>query len=263
MRIRNLLASLLLCSGSHGAFAAEELVSLQSRDGVEQRYLLITPEHPRAAVILFAGGKGVIGLDKGDFGGVSVRRGGNFLVRSRDRFAGHGLLVAVVDAPSDQQGRRGMLGGFRGSAEHVRDIDAVIDDLQRRANIPVWLVGTSRGTESAAFLAIHSSRRPHGLVLTSAMSVRNDNGEAVTEMALDQIRIPTLLVAHEQDGCSKTPAAGAEDIRAGLTAASRVAIKYFDGGREEGNPCKARSHHGFLGIEDQVVAHIADFIKAN
>ena len=28
---------------------------------------------------------------------------GNFLVRTRDRFAAHDLMVAVVDAPSDQR----------------------------------------------------------------------------------------------------------------------------------------------------------------
>ena len=29
---------------------------------------------------------------------------GNFLVRTRDAFAAQGLMVAVIDAPSDQKG---------------------------------------------------------------------------------------------------------------------------------------------------------------
>lgn len=262
MRFFSRLALLLLGLGTlSSALAAGELVTLQTRDGVEQGYLLIQPEAPGAAVVLFAGGKGALNLSDGLFG-VSIGWGkNNFLVRSRDAFAAHGLMVAVVDAPSDRQGTRGMLGGFRDSQEHVTDIDAVIVDLRRRADVPVWLVGTSRGTESATRLALDSQQKPHGLVLTSSISEPNDNGTAVTEMALGRIGIPTLIAAHESDGCNKTPPEGAEEIRAGLSHADKVEVKYFSGGDEQSAPCKAMSHHGFLGIEDEVVQHIADFIR--
>jgi pimeloyl-ACP methyl ester carboxylesterase len=244
--------------------ASEEVISLQTRDGVQQKYILIQPDNPQAAVILFAGGKGALDLGGSLFGSAAIGWGeDNFVVRTRDRFAGHGLMVAVVDAPSDRQGNKGMLGGFRSSSAHVTDIDAVIADLRQRADVPVWLVGTSRGTESAANVAIHSSQNPHGLVLTSAMTESNRGGDAVTEMPIGRIRIPTLILSHRQDGCNKTPPEGAEQIRAGLTNAGKVEVKYVTGGREQGDPCKAMSHHGFLGIEDEVVSYIADFIKAN
>jgi len=261
----HLATMLLSLTVTTTAFAAnEELVSLQTRDGVEQKYILIKPDSPQAAVILFAGGKGALDLGSGLFGGVTINWGAkNFVVRTRDQFAGHGLMVAVVDAPSDRQGKKGMLGGFRSSSAHVTDIDAVIADLRQRADVPVWLVGTSRGTESAANVAIHSGQNPHGLVLTSSMSESNAKGDAVTEMAIDRIRIPTLIVAHREDGCNKTPPEGAEQIRSGLTNAGKVEVKYVTGGREQSAPCKAMSHHGFLGIEDEVVSYIAAFIEAN
>jgi len=47
-------------------------------------------------VILFAGGHGALGLKSAS----AMRWGeGNFLVRSRDEFSAHNLMVAVVDAP--------------------------------------------------------------------------------------------------------------------------------------------------------------------
>jgi len=259
MRARLLILSLVLLTPS---VQAEELVTLSTRPGVEQKFLLIKNPNAAVSVILFAGGQGRIKLS-GDGDSVTVGSGNNFLVRSRQLFADQNLNVAVIDAPSDRQNRDGMLNGFRTSAEHVTDIDAVIAELRKRFNLPVWLVGTSRGTESAAHIAIHSGQKPAGLVLTSSMSVETSKGTAVTEMPLARIKVPTLLVAHKQDECKVTPPEGAEEIKAGLKKVPRVEVAYFEGGRSQGNPCKAKAHHGFLGIEESVVKRIADFIKAN
>src|SRR5262249_10254727 len=68
----------------------------------------------------------------------------NFLVRTRSKFAAHDLMVAVMDAPSDHQDE--LNPHFRMSREH----SAVTKHLRGRANVPVWLVGTSMGTFSAA-----------------------------------------------------------------------------------------------------------------
>lgn len=261
MKKLSLAASVLLLSCN--LYAAEELVTIKTRDGVEQRFLLNETTNAVATLVLFAGGKGALRLAEGRAGPTIGWGRNNFLVRSRNNFAAHGFTVAVVDAPSDRQGGQGMLGGFRASSEHVTDIDAVIAVLRQRSGLPVWLVGTSRGTESATWVAIHSRQSPDGLVLTSSMTVENNKGVTVPEMALDQIRVPVLVVAHRHDGCAKTPAQGADRIKNGLKQSPRVEVSYFEGGRDKGDPCKAKSHHGFLGIEDKVVARIAAFIKGH
>ena len=74
---------------------------------------------------------------------------GNFLIRTRQLFAERGLMVAVVDAPSDRQSPP-YLGGFRQTPEHAADLKAVIARLRQNAKAPVRLVGTSRETQSAA-----------------------------------------------------------------------------------------------------------------
>lgn len=242
----------------------ETLVTLKTRPGVEQQFILVKPEKPVASVILFAGGKGALNLST-FFGSPTINWGkNNFLVRTRGIFAKNGFLVAVVDAPSDQQSGNGMLYGFRNSTDHVKDVDHVISYLRRVADVPVWLVGTSRGTESATNIAINSKQHPNGLVLTSSMSVPNSKGTPVTDMDLKRITIPTLVVANTDDGCRKTPPEGAKEIASMLTNSKKVEVKMFSGGDTPiSKPCKAMSYHGFLGIEDEVVNYISEFIKTN
>jgi dienelactone hydrolase len=258
---RSIIAA-ILAAAAFASAAADEIVTLKTRGEVAQRFVLLKPEKPTASVILFAGGPGKVPLDRlspGQF----VNRG-NFLVRTRYEFQRHSLMVAVVDAPSDHQGSGGMEGGFRGSAEHARDIAAVIDFLRAQANVPIWLVGTSRGTESAAALATKLGDRISGVVLTSTMSVRNNKGFSVFEFPLDSVRVPALVAAHKGDGCFVTPPGQADHIAQAFKASPRKKALLFDGGDPpRSDPCEALSQHGFLGIEKQVVAAIAEFIKGN
>jgi pimeloyl-ACP methyl ester carboxylesterase len=265
MSIRISLLIILSCfigTFSPAQAHALELISLKTRPGETQTFILIKTDNPVASVILFVGGHGNLKLSS--VSGIPDIGWGknNFLVRTRNAFAEHGLMVAVVDAPSDKKGKKGMLGGFRNSEEHVTDIDAVIAYLRKEAPVPVWLVGTSRGTESAARVAISSHEKPDGLILTSSMTESNKGGSAVTELALSNIKIPTMIIAHREDMCRHTPSKGAEEIKRKLTSAPRIEVSYFTGGdTPRSDPCKALSAHGFLGIEDEVVKDIVHFIQ--
>jgi pimeloyl-ACP methyl ester carboxylesterase len=170
---------LSLFASSAWAEATSRVADIPTRPGVMQRVLLLGPDKPKATVILFAGGHGGLQISSGG----SFKWGeGNFLVRTREQFAAHGLLVAVVDAPSDRQSPP-YLSGFRQTPEHVADIKAVIAWLKQQAPVPVWLVGTSRGTQSAAFIATQlpvADGGPNGLVLTSTMLSDNKDGRSPT-----------------------------------------------------------------------------------
>lgn len=76
----------------------------------------------------------------------------------------------MVNAPSDRQSPP-FLAGFRQAGRHVQVIQAVIAGIRAQAAVPVWLVGTSRGTQSAAFIAteLAGPEGPGGLVLTSSI----------------------------------------------------------------------------------------------
>lgn len=228
-----------------------------TRPGVTQRVLLIRPEHPAASVILFAGGNGLIqiGLDG------SLGRGGNFLVRSRERFAREGLAVAVIDAPSDRIDGPG-LQYFRQSADHAADVERVIAFLRREVKAPLWLVGTSRGTVSVANAAIRlAGKGPDGIVLTS--TVVGPDRERVPAMDIGAIKVPTLVVHHQDDQCRVCLFSDVKSLMGGLQSTRPELVVFSGGGPPRGNPCEARHYHGFIGIEDDVVKRIADWIKAH
>ncbi|MBM3566859.1 MAG: alpha/beta hydrolase [Alphaproteobacteria bacterium] len=238
---------------------ADEIVTLKTREGVTQSFTLLVPDKPVASVILFPGGSGKTPLHILRPG--QMIRKGNFLVRIRYDLQRLDLTVAIVDVPSDQQSG-GMI-TFRHSDEHARDIGAVVDYLKAKAPVPVWLVGTSRGTESAASLAIKLGPRIDGVILTSSITVQNRGGENILRLPLDSIRVPVLAVSHKDDGCHITPPNGADLIVRAARASPRKKALIFEGGDPpQSDPCEALSQHGFIGIEKKVAAAIAEFIKS-
>jgi len=257
----SLLTAILLgsCPPAFGQ-VVQRVVDLPTRPGVTQRVLYLGAANAQATVILFPGGHGGLQLTPdGDFGWGK----GNFLVRTRKQFADHGLTVAVLDAPSDRQ-REPYLEGFRQRPEHVTDIQAVIAWLKQPTPVPVWLVGTSRGTQSAAFVATElsgSQGGPDGLVLTSTILV-DAKSRPVPALPLEKLTIPVLVVHHEQDGCKACPYSAIPRLMEKLQAASRKEVLTFKGGLNRGDPCEAMAYHGFNGLEDEVVAKMANWIQA-
>ena len=183
-----------------------------------------------------------------------------------------GFATALVDAPSDHQSEVG-LRGFRLAARHAEDIGKVIADLRTRTRAQVWLVGTSRGSISAANAAsrLTGPAAPDGLVLTSPVTSGSDSRRqpwvAQTALAarLEAIRMPVLVVAHAGDTCVRSPPGLAGAI-AGRTNGSRQQTVTITGGPEGlraggKRACAGRSHHGFLGQEAELAAGIARFVR--
>lgn len=248
------------CAVAAAAQTRQQVIDVPSRPGVTQRMLvLMPPQAPKAALVLLAGGHG--GLLIGPDGELQWGKG-NFLVRSRQLFVEQGFAVAVVDAPSDRQGPP-YLAGFRQTPEHAADLKAVIAWLRQNANAPVWLVGTSRGTQSAAYVAteLNGPEGPDGVVLSASVLV-DRNSRAVPYMPLERIKVPVLVVHHEQDGCRVCPFSEVPYLMRKLDNASRKQLLSFTGGRSEGDPCEARAHHGFNGIEPEVVRQMAAWMLA-
>jgi dienelactone hydrolase len=241
------------------ARAEERVVDIPTRPGVTQRFLLSSTPNARAAVVLFAGGHG--GLQLNGAGGLGWGRN-NFLVRSAALFASQGLTVAVIDAPSDRQSPP-YLSGFRQSAEHAADVRAVIAWLRNEAKVPVWLIGTSRGTQSvgAVATALKGDGGPDGVVLTSTI-LSDPRGRPVPDMAVDALKIPVLVVHHEQDGCRLCAFRDMPRLMNKLSSAPRKELVTFRGGENQGDPCEAMAYHGFNGLEKDVVARIAAWVTA-
>ncbi len=153
----------------------------------------------KAAAILFAGSGGNVGLLQR---GVP-KPGGNFLVRSRKLFLEQGVATAVIDVPSDVGS---MSDAFRSSARHARDVASVIADLKKRhAGVRVFLVGTSRGTVSAAHAGTALGAEVVGVALTSSVFKASRGGAGLSGFPYASIASPLLLVHHVEDACPVTP----------------------------------------------------------
>jgi hypothetical protein len=225
-------------------------------------------QEPPMAVLLLVGGGGLLELDPA---GCPRRLQGNFLVRALRHFQAAGLSTALVDASTGYGGDDG-LAGYRSSPDHASDLGRVIADLRARMGAPVWVVGTSRGTISAANAAarLRDDQAPDGVVLTSLIS---DGGESrrkpwtsqtVLNLPLEQIRMPGLLVGHAADACARSPAGGMQAV-ARRWSAVRTQTVVVEGGPGRADPgvdaCEGRSPHGYVGQEAEVVAGIVRFMR--
>ncbi len=247
----SLVALALLISS---AACAEDIVTLPTRGGVTQSYLLSAPEKgkARAVAILFAGGPGKVDLER-ETARTTFDRG-NFLVRSRQLFARNGIAAAVVDAPSDQP--QGMDDQFRLGGAHAGDIGKVIADLRTRfPSLPLFLVGTSRGTISAASIGRHAGKGVDGVVLTATLFLATKKQPGLSGFDFATISSPLLFVHHLDDGCAYTPHASTRRL------AERYPVISVSGGSPaQSQPCEALSAHGFLGREAETVSAIAKWM---
>lgn len=245
-----LVVAFLIAGPAGPAAAGEELV--HPRSGVTITVLAEVPQSAPALLLLFEGGPGV--LSPGYQG---------FAHRVFKLLAQQGIGAALVDAPARSNGYRGGLDPlFRESRTHIRDIDVVVAHLKREYGLPVWVLGVSNGTRSAAAYALKRSGRIAGMVLVSS-STTPPNGTPIEELPpLKAVDVPLLAIAHRNDECQGSPPSGAARIAEAATASPSAVAMFFTGGLNTGPmPCGVHTHHLFYGIEDQVAAAISWFIK--
>jgi len=247
--LRLLLAALLACAAP---LHAQELVTLPTRPGVTLSFFIANmgKVQPRAAALMLIGGGGNIRLR---MEGGKVHFGQqNFLPRTRREFIAQGILPVILDNPTDQQAGDGMTDDFRAGAKHTEDLRAVLAEVKRRhPGLPVFLVGTSRSTLSAAYQARALGDALAGAVLSSSM-FRTREVPVLAVFDFASIRIPFLFVHHRADACHATPYYDAERL------GRKYPLVSVSGGKPpETGPCDPLSAHGYFGKEAETVAAIA------
>jgi pimeloyl-ACP methyl ester carboxylesterase len=231
-----------------------ELLQVATRKGVTQPCLWMAESPtPKAIAILFPGGNGAIGLGRKPLEAV-LRPQGNFLIRSADQLLTSDLAVLIIDCPSDWN--TGMEDAFRASDDHASDVKAVIASLRHRfKDVKVFLVGTSRGTVSAAYAAEALGADIDGLVLTSSAFNANKKNIGLSLFHFERLKVPLLLVHHAEDGCPVCPYSQA------VRLAGKAALITVRGSIEpESGPCDPLSNHGYFGREAQVMKAIRGWI---
>ena len=145
---------------------------------------------------------------------------------------------------------------FRLSEQHAEDIGKVADELKKRfPGVPLFLVGTSRGTISAASAGKRLGRGVDGVVLTATLFLPAGKRPGLSGFDFSGIPVPVLFVHHVDDGCAYTPFASAKRL------ADRFPLISVAGGLPaQSPPCEAMAPHGFLGRERETVEAIVNWM---
>jgi hypothetical protein len=252
--LTHILTSIALTLLSLSANANAQLDKIETRPGVQTPVFWQAQQGATATVFLFPGGGG--GFGKIEDGKPTSN---NFLVRSVPHFLANGFNVAIFGRPSDSED---LDYAERISEKHLTDVRAVLAFVKTQSNLPIWIVGTSRGTVSAT-AAVIKIQQPGiaGLVLTSSIVSYKKIG-AVPTQDLAAIRVPVLVLHHAKDACVHCRPYEVSAILRGLKNAPVKKEIMVDGGSNPtGDPCAALHWHGYIGMEKETVDMIGNWIR--
>jgi dienelactone hydrolase len=254
MKTKTLLTTLAfaLCAGlAH----AGELIKLPTREGITANVLWHETPNAKATVLILPGGGGGFGrVENG------LPTSGNFLVCTAQTWINEGFHYAVFGRPTDMNE---LDYPDRISAKHLADLKATVAFIKTKTNTPIFIVGTSRGTISAAHLLINEPDSAiAGGILTASVTAYKKIG-AVPTLDLHKIKVPMLIYHHSGDACEICKPHEVPAIVSGLKNAPIKKLMMVSGGSgAKGNPCEAEHFHGFIGMEAQAVNDIAQWIRS-
>ncbi len=207
-----------------------------------------------ATVVLYSGGGGGYGKIGADGWPSSM----NFLIRSAKLFSAHPFNVILVGRATDVPT---LDGPTRIGDDHDLDNQAIFRAIKAKSPVPIWLVGTSMGTISVTAAAIRDSgSNISGIVLTSAVTAYRVKG-AVPTQDLAKIKVPVLVLHHEQDACKICTPHEAKGIAGDLkNSPIKKTVLVSGGDGASGDPCEALHYHGFIGMEKDAVDLIANWV---
>jgi pimeloyl-ACP methyl ester carboxylesterase len=221
----------------------EERIELPAGPQTTQAVLYDAVANPVASVILMIGGDG-------DF----AHMPGVFLLRVRQRFVAAHMSVAVPDTPSDHPGGFGPL--FRLGGDHTEALATIAFFLKKKSPAPVWLVGHSNGTISAASAAQRLGPDVvAGVVLSSSVWLGG-----LEQAPTRYIMSPVLLVHNRNDACPASPFALAEASLSSFVLAPKKKFVAVTGPNDGKDRCGAETAHDFYDAEDKAVPPMLGWI---
>ena len=180
------------------------------------------------------GGNGTIGLKKNSDGSPFFNGKGNFLIRSRGLFADDDMAVITID-----RGR---------SLDRMRGV--VVDIRSKYPLAKIYIAGTSLSTTETIYMAENMDGEVSGFIHTSSVS-------AIGGLDTRHRKSRNLIVTHKYDGCRVTPTSSS--IENNERYGTKLLV--IEGGFEGGDPCQAAGHHGYRGVEQEVVNKIKAWIN--
>lgn len=241
----------------------DEVVTIDTRPGVTQSFLLIRPEGDiKGVVLMFPAHEGVVEFEKNGAHYHIKHEGGGLTIReeARETYRKNGLVVAIVALPSDRVA--GINTAFRSSDAHFQDVRGVLGYLKEMFGQKVYLHGHCRASFSpASIITKLKNEGIAGMILSSARSTGKHG--AVMDYEPGIITVPVLLVQHTDDPCNGTPYANLGAVKSFYEqSAEKVDVILVSGGdmRKHGtNSCQA-GPHSFRDLEGETSQAIANWI---
>jgi pimeloyl-ACP methyl ester carboxylesterase len=255
--MRTLLVIVALCIPSL-SFADEYWETVQAGKSSIDLFIM-EPKESRVTAIMLPGGP----WDLGKIDPHSQRpMGRNFLVRSAPLFYERGITTVVMGKPSSSRDLND--GRARTSGQHADEILAVVEYVSQKFGRPVWLIGTSRGTQSAVAAALRDERNlVKGLVLSASMLGTQHSEISILNLNLKRITVPVYISHHSKDECFNTNPRDVHRLAKALSNAQAVEVNLVDGGHSPSErPCGPVHWHGYINAEPETVDGIAAWIKS-
>lgn len=190
----------------------------------------------------------------------SSRLTGNFLIRARRFVVDDSVASLVVDCQSESGDY--CPSSYQASKQRQEDVDRLIAEVRSRAPsiAEVWLLGTSMGTISSAFMPVHNPTGYAGSIHTAMISdpyAKNSYRE-LGGFDYKKSAVPQFFVHHSADPCSLTTYPSAKAI------ADRFdfpIVTVTGGTGFQGPACEALTEHGFRGKEKEVMNAINTIVR--
>ena len=198
-------------------------------------------------IIAFVGGGGI---KKG------VGKSQNPLAREREAFKNAGTNYYIF--PNPKKNKKIEI-SYRKSKDHIEKIKKLIDYLRLKNNLPIILVGHSRGSVSVA--AATNSLGLKNIKGSVIMGSITETSSAVSSsfimktMFKNKPDVPILVIHHEKDACVVTPYTGAK----GVADKHNFKLIKISGGGSSGDVCGPLHYHGFEDKMTEVIQSIKEW----
>ena len=211
---------------------------------------LIEAPNPKATVIFFQGGDGVLNIKPDG----SNNRIHSPMIRSSVLWKQYEINYVMVDSPYDLGDYR--RGNRRAEIDHLDRAESVIKFYKNKFNVPIWIYGHSMGSFTVTNLANRSGNSVgiSGVIVAGTFYAASLSSEYTK---------PVLAIHHKREGCSGTPISASESIIKSRPTSMKSELIMIDGGDNTGHPCAGLAYHGFNNVEGQVVDAAAKFILTN
>lgn len=245
----------------HASGLMEHAVSVPLEDGAAMQSGVLSRRRgvdaPTHLAVLLPGYPSIVRPVMGDGFMASSALTGNFLIRARRHLADDRIATLIVDCRSDAT--TPCSAAYQASPQRQQDVQRLIDEVRRQ--LPsvesVWLIGTSMGTISSAFMAMHAPEAYAGAIHTAGITEPYAFGSYVEMSRINLRRVGRaahFIVHHRNDPCRLTTWTGAQRWSLEFEA---PLLTVTGGSGFTGAACMAHTEHGFKGREFEVMRAMA------